>query len=65
MAVISRIKGMLMLDISEGKTQRQSNYIFTLVVADVHGLNCWIWINFGPDDATAETKTLDFSFWSV
>lgn len=65
MAVISRIKGMLMLDIPEGKTQRQSNYIFTLVVADVRGLNCWIWINFGPDDATAETKPLDFSFWSV
>lgn len=45
MAVISRIKGMLTLDIPEGKTQRQSNYIFILVVADVHGLNCWIWIN--------------------
>ena len=38
---------MLTLDIPEGKTQRQSNYLFSLLVADIHGLSCWIWIIFG------------------
>ena len=57
-AVVSRFKGMLTLDIPEGKTQLQSNYLFFLVIADIRGLSCWIWVILGHEDGTAETKTL-------